>query len=137
MVCAVTKNNERIPVYVNEARNSYRSFRPIHLKFQKESTQTNIEEGARLEAEMNELLQNPYISDDFPHLKVKFIGFLTMIDGKVSNILTEYIQCFQLYIFSSQKENRTDCGNYGILLPQICHKNSLKKTFSLKNFTLN
>ena len=100
MVCAVTKDNERVPIYVNEARNSYRSFRPIHLKFQKESTQTNIEEGARLEAEMNELLQNPYISDDFPHLKVKFIGFLTMIDGKVSNILTEYMQCCQLYMFS-------------------------------------
>ena len=84
MVCAVTKDNKRVPIYVNEAMNSSRSFRPIRLKFQKESTQTNIEEGARVEAEMDELRQNPYFPPDFPHLEVKFIGFLTMIDGKVS-----------------------------------------------------
>ena len=83
MICAVTKDNERVPLYVNEARNSSRSFRPIHLKFQKESTQTNIDEGCRLEIEMDDLLQNPYRPPDFPHLEIHFIGFLTMIDGKV------------------------------------------------------
>ena len=83
MVCAVTKDNVKVPVYVNEAMNSSRSFRPIHLKFQKESTQTNIEEGARVEAAMDELRANLYFPPDFPHLEVNFIGFLTMIDGKV------------------------------------------------------
>ena len=86
MVCAVTKDNVKVPVYVNEAMNSSRSFRPIHLKFQKESTETNIEEGARLEAEMDELRENTFFPPDFPHLEVKFVGFLTMIDGKVSKI---------------------------------------------------
>ena len=31
----------------------------------------------------------------------------------------------------------TQCGNCGNLLPPFCRKNSVKATFSLKNFTLN
>ena len=87
MICAVMKDGTKVPLFCNEARNSYRSVRPIHYKFQKETTDTNTREGARLENEMNELLNNPYEPDDFPNVEVNFVGFLTMIDGKVSSVI--------------------------------------------------
>ena len=83
MICAVMKDGTKVPLFCNEARNGYRSVRPIHYKFQKETTETNVREGARLEKEMNELLNDPYEPDDFPNVEVNFIGFITMIDGKV------------------------------------------------------
>ena len=84
MICAVMKDGTKVPLFCNEARNSYRSVRPIHYKFQKETSETNAREGGRLENEMNELLNTPYEPEDFPNVEVNFIGFLTMIDGKLS-----------------------------------------------------
>ena len=75
-----------IPIYMNDAKNSWRSFRPLKLKFLKETTATNLEEGESLVEEMDELAASPYLPKNFPTLEVHFRGYLTMID--VASILT-------------------------------------------------
>ena len=86
MVMAEMHDGSSYPIYANSARNSSRSFRPTRLVFQKETTQTNEEEGRRLAEEMDELRLEPYLPQKFPNLQVEFHGYLTMIDGKVSTV---------------------------------------------------
>ena len=99
MICAEMKDGTKVPLFCNEARNSYRSVRPIHYKFQKETSETNAREGGRLENEMNELLNTPYEPDDFPNIEVNFVGFLTMIDGKVSFLTIKYSGGQMIFVF--------------------------------------
>ena len=122
MICAIMKDGTKVPLFCNEARNSYRSVRPIHYKFQKESTETNVKEGARLEKEMNDLLNDPYEPDDFPNIEVNFIGFITMIDGKVcfTVVIKRYSDpnlnsLFQKYHFNSNVPNPILSNNSNII----------------------
>ena len=84
MIEAVMENGARIPIYVNEARNSEKSIRPLQMVFQKETTETNKEEGDRLTKEIADLRATPYTPEKFPNVEIHFRGYITMIDGKVS-----------------------------------------------------
>ena len=88
MIEAILFDGTRVPLYCNDAKNSEQAVRPLQMVFQKETTETNKEEGRRLMKEMNELRKKPYVPKKHPKLSVLFKGFLTMIDGKVENILT-------------------------------------------------
>ena len=83
LVYAEMDDGTKIPIYINNARNSWRSFRPLKLKFLKETAATNLEEGEDLIEEMDELAAQPYLPEAYPKLEVHFHGHLTMIDGKV------------------------------------------------------
>ena len=84
LIEAIMHDGARVPIYFNQAHNSEKSVRPIQLVFQKETTQTNIDEGERMKKVMNELRNDPYFPTKFPNLQVNFRGYLTMIDGKVT-----------------------------------------------------
>ena len=86
MVYAEMSDGKKVLIYVNDAKNSWRSFRPIRLKFLKETTATNLQEGEDLVEEMDELAAKPYLPQNFPNLEVHFHGHLTMIYGKVSTL---------------------------------------------------
>ena len=83
LVYAEMDDGTKVPIYINNAKNSWRSFRPLKLKFLKETTATNLEEGESLIKEMDELAAKPYSPKEWPKLEVHFHGHLTMIDGKV------------------------------------------------------
>ena len=89
LIEAFLHDGSRVPLYCNEARNSEQSTRPLQMVFEKETTATNEAEGERLMKEMNDLQASPYIPKSFPNLSVKFKGFMTMVDGKVVNIMTK------------------------------------------------
>ena len=84
LVYAEMSDGKNVLIYVNDAKNSWRSFRPLRLKFLKETTATNLEEGEKLVKEMDELAATPYLPPAFPKVEVHFHGHLTMIDGKVT-----------------------------------------------------
>ena len=56
----------------------------MRLKFLKETTATNLEEGEKLVEEMDQLKAKPYLPPAYPKVEVHFHGYLTMIDGKVT-----------------------------------------------------
>ena len=87
MIEAIMENGARVPIYVNEARNSEKSIRPLAMVFQKETTETNLEEGNRLKKEIADLKATPYFPEKFPHIEIHFRGYLTMIDGKVFHVI--------------------------------------------------
>ena len=90
MIEAIMENGARVPIYVNEARNSEKSIRPLAMVFQKETTETNLEEGNRLKKEIADLKATPYFPEKFPHIEIHFRGYLTMIDGKVFHTIFDH-----------------------------------------------
>ena len=84
LVYAEMADGKNVLIYCNNAKNSWRSFRPLRLKFLKETTATNLEEGEKLVEEMDQLKAKPYFPPAFPKVEVHFHGYLTMIDGKVT-----------------------------------------------------
>ena len=66
MIQAIMENGAKVPIYVNEARNSEKSIRPLLMVFQKETNDTNKIEGDRLQREMDDLKANPYFPTKFP-----------------------------------------------------------------------
>ena len=84
LVYAEMSDGKNVLIYVNDAKNSWRSFRPLRLKFLKETSATNLQEGHKLVAEMDKLAEKPYLPPAFPKVEVHFHGYLTMIDGKVT-----------------------------------------------------
>ena len=52
LIEAIMHDGARVPIYFNQALNSEKSVRPIQLVFQKETTQTNIDEGERMKKEV-------------------------------------------------------------------------------------
>ena len=84
LVYAEMADGKNVLIYVNDAKNSWRSFRPLRLKFLKETSATNLQEGHKLVTEMDKLAEKPYLPPAFPKVEVHFHGYLTMIDGKVT-----------------------------------------------------
>ena len=104
LIEAIMHDGARVPIYFNQAYNSEKSVRPLQLVFQKETTQTNIDEGERMKKVMNELRNDPYFPTKFPNLQVNFRGYLTMIDGKVTfEVYLHFLQLF-VYIFTSGRK---------------------------------
>ena len=94
LVYAEMCDGKNVLIYVNDAKNSWRSFRPLRLKFLKETTASNLMEGHKLVEEMDKLAASPYKPPAYPNVEVHFHGHLTMIDGKVTMKLN-LIQCKQ------------------------------------------
>ena len=84
LVYAEMSDGQNVLIYCNNAKNSWRSFRPLRLKFLKETTATNLQEGEKLVGEMDKLAAKPYLPPAYPKVEVHFHGYLTMIDGKVT-----------------------------------------------------
>ena len=105
LVYAEMSDGQNVLIYCNNAKNSWRSFRPLRLKFLKETTATNLQEGEKLVGEMDKLAEKPYLPPAFPKVEVHFHGYLTMIDGKVTMKLNLYIckqtarKCLSTYLF--------------------------------------
>ena len=96
LVYAEMSDGKKVLVYMNDAKNSWRSFRPLRLKFLKETTATNLQEGEDLVEEMDALAAKPYLPQNFPNIEVHFHGHLTMIDGKVCTFFYFFTQCPRL-----------------------------------------
>lgn len=76
-------------IWLNQTPQSIRFCRPLKIEFVKESKEHITNENNSLNKEISELKPFEYILNDDKKITVTYKLFMTLIDGKVLNVLTE------------------------------------------------
>jgi hypothetical protein len=89
---------DKVIIWQNPRPSSTRFCRPIRFQFKKETTELTVQETTDIEEQISRLIPTKYITDQNRELSVSYICAVTMINGKVCNVLSDTSSAQTCYI---------------------------------------